>query len=92
MASAELLYLLGEEEIALEAYNRVLKCDEPMARVHALNSIELIGGNPERFLESCLAVLENYEVLERQYDARIIKWLIQKWGIDPAEHGVEFTW
>ena len=92
VASAELLFLLGEEEIALEAYNRVLKCDEPMARVHALNSIEFVDGSPEMFLESCMEVLGNYEVLERQYDARIMKWLLQKRGIDPAEHGVEFTW
>jgi N-sulfoglucosamine sulfohydrolase len=91
VAAAELLYLLGEKETAIEAYGRVLRCDEPMARVHALNSIDLIGGSPEVFLESCLDVLGNYEALANQYDVLMIKWMFEKWGIDPTSRGVEFT-
>jgi hypothetical protein len=62
-----------------------------MARVHALNSIDLIGGSPEVFLESCLDVLGNYEALANQYDVLMIKWMFEKWGIDPTSRGVEFT-
>ena len=92
VAAAETLFLLGQEKEAVAAYRRVLNCPEPMARVHALNSIESIGGSPELFLKPCLEVLGNYDVLERQYDARVIKWLLEKWDVDPVEHGIEFPW
>ncbi len=92
VASAELLYILGEEETAVKALTRVLGADEPMARTHALNSIESMGGTPEMFLAPCLEVLGNYEVLNRQYDARVIKWLLEKWDVNPADYGMEFTW
>jgi hypothetical protein len=87
VAAAELLYILGEEELAREAYARVLGCDQPMARVRALGSIDQVNGSPEVFLEPCLEVLKNDEVLDRQYDPRMIRWLFEKWGVDPAEHG-----
>lgn len=92
VTGAELLYRLGEKDSALAAYRRVLSSEEPMARVHALNSMDHIDGTPEMFLEPCLEVLGNYQVLERQYDARLIKWLLEKWEVDPAQLGVEFTW
>ena len=88
---AELLYLLGETESAVSAYNRVLESEEPMARTHALNSIDCIDAPPGLFLDSCLGVLARYEVLRGQNDVRVVMWLFQKWGIDPADHGVEFT-
>ncbi len=90
--SAELLYLLGQEETALKAYRRVLNCDEPMARLHALNSIESLNGSPDQFLEPCLELLGNYKVLNNQYDVRVVMWLLEKWGVDPAAYGLEFTW
>jgi hypothetical protein len=24
------------------------------------------------------------------YDARVIKWLVEKWDIDPSDHGITF--
>ena len=88
---AELLYLLGESETAVSAYDRVLESDETMARAHALNSIDCIDAPPGLFLDDCLGVLARYDVLRGQYDVRMVMWLFQKWGIDPADHGVEFS-
>jgi HEAT repeat protein len=92
VAAAELLYILDEKELALEAFKSVLACDQPMARTAALNSIVAIKGSKEDFLTSCIKVLKNYEVIERQYDARVIKGLFEGWNISPVDTGIEFTW
>jgi arylsulfatase A-like enzyme len=93
VTGAEILYLLGEKEQAQAAYRRVLRCDEPMARTHALNSIDQIEGTAEEFLEECVGVIrEKYEQLNMgsDYDARAIQWLLEKWKVDPSLHGISF--
>ena len=91
VVAAELMYILGDTEKAVETYKRVLRCDEPMARTHALNSIDFTGAGPGVFLEPCLEILGRYENLEQPFDARAIRWLFQKWEIDPSQYGVEFS-
>ena len=91
VVGAEMLYLLGHQDEAVKAYHRVLGCDQAMARLHALNSIESIGGSADQFLVPCLEVLGNYEKLENQYDVRVISWLFEKWEVDPKEHGIKFS-
>ena len=83
---------MGERKQAVQALNRVLNSNEDMARTFALNSIDFVNGSADDFLDGCVSVLGNYEVLERQYDARIVKWLFEKWGVDPVSIGLEFTW
>ncbi len=93
VTAAEMLYLLGEKENALEAYRRVLQCDSPMARTHALNSIDHVNGTGEEFLDDCVSVIrDKYETLDMgsDYDARVIKWLLEKWGVEPHEAGISF--
>jgi len=93
VSGAEILYMLDEKEVAVEAYHRVLLCDERMARTHALNSIDHIDGSSEEFLDACVSVInDKYEKLNMgsDYDARVIKWLIEKWEIDPSDHGITF--
>ncbi len=93
VTGAEILYLLGEKEKALEAYHRVLQCDAPMARTHALNSIDHVNGTSKEFLDDCVTVIkEKYEQLNMgsDYDARVIKWLLEKWDVDPTQHGIAF--
>jgi len=92
VAAAELLYILDEKDLALEAFKRVLACDQPMARTAALSSIVAINGSREEFLAPCIGVLGNYDSYDRQYDVRVIKGLFQKWDISPADTGIEFTW
>lgn len=90
---AEILYQLGEKETALEAYTRVLKCDERMARTYALNSIDHINGTSEEFLKGCVSVIhDKYEKLNMgsDYDARVINWLMEKWEVDPEAYGISF--
>lgn len=81
IVAAELLYTLGEKELAREALLSVLACDQPMARTCALNCIDVIGGEPKEFLQACQDVLSSYEVIDRQYDVRVIQWLFEKWGL-----------
>ena len=92
VVAAETLYRMGKKKQAVQAFNRVLDCDEDMARTFALNSIDYVDGSADDFLDGCVSVLGNYEVLERQYDARIVKWLFEKWEVDPVSVGIEFTW
>ncbi|MEN8229977.1 MAG: sulfatase-like hydrolase/transferase [Bacteroidota bacterium] len=93
VTAAEMLYMLDEKELAMEAYRRVLHSDAKMARTHALNSIDHVNGTPEEFMDDCVAVIsEKYEQLNMgmDYDARVVKWLLEKWDVDPAQHGILF--
>ena len=79
VVAAELLYQLDEKELARQALLRVLASDQLMARTCALNCIDVIGAGPDEFLQPCLDILAGYEVINRQYDARVIQWLMEKW-------------
>ena len=92
VVAAETLYRLGHKKVAVKAMNRVLDCDYPMARTFALNSIDHMDGTTKEFLDGCIGILSAYETLNRQYDARVSKWLLEKWEVDAAAHGVEFNW
>ncbi len=92
IVAAETLYRLGHKELAVKAMNRVLDCDHPMARTCALNSIDNMDGTAEEFLDGCVGILSGYETLNRQYDARVSKWLMEKWKVDATSLGVEFNW
>ncbi len=92
VVAAEALYRLGHKKVAVKAMNRVLDCDYPMARTFALNSIDDMDGTAEEFLEGCIGILSAYETLNRQYDARVCKWLLEKWEVDAASYGVNFSW
>jgi len=90
--AAEALYRLGHKDLAVKAFNRILDCDYPMARTFALNSIDHMNGTADEFLDGCIGILSAYEKLDRQYDARVSKWLLEKWEVDAAAHGVAFNW
>jgi N-sulfoglucosamine sulfohydrolase len=92
VTAADLLFRLGERESATAAYFRVLSGPEPMARTAALNSLDLRGGSREVFLDTVVGVLRSYDTLDRQFDARAAKWLLEKWDVDPAAYGVDFSW
>ncbi len=81
IAAAELLYKLGDKETAIKALKRVLACDQVMARTCALNCVDAIGEGPDEFLQPCLDLLASYEVVDRQYDVRVVQWLFEKWNL-----------
>ncbi len=83
--AAELLYILGEKAEAREALLRTLACDQPVARCFALNCIDALNEGPDPYFQACQDILAGYEVLDRQYDVRVIQWLFEKWGITQAE-------
>jgi len=94
VVAAEALYHLGETDPALEAYRSVLQSDHMMARTRALNSIGHVDAPQDLVLDECLRILRDYESLDRgdQYDARVIRWLFEKWNVDPADHSIVFNW
>jgi len=38
-------------------------------------------------------IRDKYDRLDMgsDYDARVIQWLFEKWGIDPSAYGISFT-
>jgi len=92
VVAAEALYRLGQKKQAVKSINRVLDCDSPMARTFALNSVDHMDGSASEFLDGCLGIFAKYETLNRQYDARVGKWLLEKWEVDASSHGVDFSW
>lgn len=81
VVAAELLFNLGEKAEAREALLRVLACDQPVARTCALNCIDALNEGPDPYLQACQDILDSYEILNRQYDVRVIQWLLEKWDI-----------
>ena len=86
--AAELLYRQGKKAKALEAFQRLLDCDQDMIRTLALNSIDDIGGSSDEFLDICKLVPAKYEKPERQYDIRALQGLVKKWDLEPSAAGL----
>ncbi len=83
VVGAEILYRQGMKARSIEAFQRLLNCDQDMIRTMALASIDNIGGTAEEFLDICKSIPGNYERPGNQYDVRAYKGLVIKWGIDP---------
>jgi hypothetical protein len=86
--ATEILYRMGSKARALEAFQRLLDCDQDMIRTLALNSIDDIGGTADEFLDICKLIPAKYETPERQYDVRALQGLLKKWDIDPSAAGL----
>lgn len=85
VVGAEILYRLGLKARSIEAYQRVLECDQDMIRTIALASIDNIGGTSEEFLDMCKSIPGNYANPGNQYDLRAYEGLMKKWAIDPMQ-------
>jgi arylsulfatase A-like enzyme len=93
VVAAEALYNLGEKETAKKALLVVLENPNEMARCHALNVIDCIDENSKEIVEGVVKMINNAESNTRnKYDMRAAKWLIEKWGLNPAEYKIEFEW
>jgi arylsulfatase A-like enzyme len=86
--ASEILYRMGIKDKAIEAFQRLLDCDEDMIRTLALNSIDDIGGSAGEFLEMCRLVPAKYDNPERQYDVRALLGLLKKWDIEASAVGL----
>jgi N-sulfoglucosamine sulfohydrolase len=87
---AEILYCSGMKARAVKAFSRVLSSDQIMARTFALNSIDHMNGSKEEFLDGCTTVLENYDKPGYEYDVRVTKRLLMKWGENPKDFRIAF--
>ena len=79
VAAAEILYKLGEKEIATRSLLRVLEYPEDKAICHALNAIVYLGldGADVRDAVARLTPEKQYT-----YSIRIVEWLSEKWNTD----------
>ncbi|MFC2157456.1 sulfatase-like hydrolase/transferase [Acidobacteriota bacterium] len=77
VAAAEILYILGEKEVATNALLDVLEYPEDKAVCHALNTIVYLGeaGSSVRNAITRLSTKKQYS-----YSKRIVDWLIEKWN------------
>ncbi len=91
--AAEALYNLGEKEIAKKALLTVLENPNEFARCHALNVIDCVDEKSPEMVQGVVEMVKRAGKLTReQYDLRAAKWLIEKWGLNPTEHKIEFAW
>lgn len=91
--AAEALYYLGEKEAAINALLSVLKNPNEFARTHALNAIDCIEEkSPELVTEVVTMIKESAEMTRNRYDLRAARWLVEKWGLNPADYAFEFDW
>jgi arylsulfatase A-like enzyme len=91
--AAEALYNLGETEIAKKALLTVLENPNEMARCHALNVIDCIDNESPEMIAGVVKMINNAESNTRnKYDMRAAKWLIEKWGLNPDDYKIEFSW
>lgn len=93
VVASEALYNLGEESIARSGFIEALNASNSFARTHALNAIDSVGEDSEEIKQAVISMARNADELTRQhYDHRAAKVLLDKWGIDPSEHGIEIDW
>ncbi|EPR70846.1 Choline-sulfatase [Cyclobacterium qasimii M12-11B] len=91
--AAEALYNLGEKDKARQALAEVLMTPNSFARTHALNVIDCIEDDSEFSHKAVLGMIGATEELNRNhYDLRAAKGLLDKWHIDPADHGFKMDW
>ena len=77
VASAEALYYLGNKEQSVATLTRVLKSDQEMARVHALNVLKLIGEDARPALATTKELVDSKDPEDNSYDTRAALRLIE---------------
>lgn len=91
--AAEILYNLGEKEVATSALLSVIENPNEFARCYALNVIDCIDDKSPEIVEGVVNLLQNTETISRQkYDIRAAKGLLEKWGLDPDDYGITYNW
>lgn len=91
--AAEALYNLGEKESAKAALLSVLENQNEFARCHALNVIDCVNEKSPEMIQGVVKMVNNADSNTRnKYDMRAAKWLIEKWGLNPADYKIEFAW
>jgi len=93
VVASEALYNLGDKTAGRSGFERVLTASNSFARTHALNAIDSVGDDSEQIKNAVITMSRKAKELTRQhYDHRAAKVLLDKWGIDPTEHGIKVAW
>ncbi|HDR50512.1 MAG TPA: sulfatase [Mariniphaga anaerophila] len=91
--AAEALYNLGETEAAKKALLSVLENPNEFARCHALNAIDCIEEKSAEMIDGVINMIKTSPQMTRnRYDLRAARWLVEKWGLNPADYQFEFDW
>lgn len=80
ITAGESLYFIGEIEEGISAIEGALKVDNLMVRVHALNSLAIIGDDAKVTMASVQEMLGDRE--GREYDIRAGKYLLGLWSAE----------
>lgn len=90
--AAEALYHLGEKNAARKALLLVLEDSNAYARCHALNAIDCLDEEGKELIDGVIAMIKREPVMSRfRYDLRCAAWLLEKWNVDPADHGLDMS-
>ena len=90
---AEILYRLGEREGAKPVLLSAVRSTNPFLRNQALNIIDEMGEISPEVQRAVITMVQMAGDIDRsQYDMRSAKRLFEKWGIDPAVHGIAMDW
>ncbi|MEX0778766.1 MAG: sulfatase-like hydrolase/transferase [Balneolales bacterium] len=93
VVASEALYNLGEIKSAHSGFKHVLETSGHFARNHVLNAIDSVDDESSEMQDAVIAMIKDAGELTRQhYDHRAARSLIDKWGIDPAQYGIEASW
>lgn len=88
---AEALYVMGDEEMARNAFAKLLKHEDSKVREFVLNAIDSIGDNSDQLKQAMILMSKRTGGLQWvNQDHRIVMHLFEKWGVDPEEEGLEF--
>lgn len=93
IAAAEALYSKGNPEAGRSGLLKSLGSPNSFARTHALNVIDCVDDNSPEMRDAVIRMVVDNGPMDRQrFDLRAARRLLEKWDIDPAIHGIEFSW
>lgn len=91
--AAETLYRMGETTLARKALLEVLQSDNPYARTQAMNVIDYVNDQSNEIKNSVLAIGKKADTFKgSDYDLRMVRFLLDKWKIDPNKNGINLNW
>ncbi len=93
LVASETLYRLGETGAGRASLMKALKSSNSFARTHAMNVIDYVDDNSPEIKKAVIEVVKSAgKFLPGNYDLRMAKALLAKWGEDEKEVGIEISW
>jgi len=87
---SELLYILGEKDIARDGLAKLLEHDDTIVREFSLNAIESLKDESQQIQTAVIDMAKRTDGLKWvNQDHRIVMNLLNQWGIEAEEVGLE---